>query len=110
MTTLTDQPRMLSHRRDGVVGVARALDYLFGLLYTLLVVRLALEMVGARKGTGFVELIAWLTGPFYAPFRGIVPTATIDGAHPIVWPIVVAILAYMLLHGVLRGLLRLVSR
>ena len=86
------------------------LDYLFGVLYTLLLVRLVLEMVGARRGAGFVELIASLTGPFYGPFRGILPSETIDGAHPVVWSLVVAILAYMLLHAMIRGVLRLVSR
>jgi uncharacterized protein YggT (Ycf19 family) len=86
------------------------LDYLFGLLYTLLGVRLLLEMVGARRSAGFVELIASVTNPFYAPFKGIVASDTIDGSHPIVWPIVIAILAYMLLHGAIRGLLHLVSR
>jgi uncharacterized protein YggT (Ycf19 family) len=110
MSTLTNQPSTLAHRHDVVVGIARVVDYLFGLLYTLLIVRLVLEIVGARRGTGFVALIAWLTGPFYAPFRGIVPSETFDGAHPIVWPIVVALLAYILLHGAIVGLLRLVSR
>jgi len=109
MATLTDHPSALARRHDVVRGVARVLDYLFGLLYTLLAVRLVLAMIGARRGTGFVELVASLTGPFYAPFRGIVPSEAVDASHPIVWPIVVALLAYMLLHGALRGLLRLMS-
>ena len=68
-----------------------------------------LELIGARKGTGFVEFIATLTKPFYAPFRGIVASDTIDGSHPLVWPLVVAIVAYMLLHGAIRGLLRFLA-
>ena len=86
------------------------LDYLFGLLYALLAIRLVLELINARKGTGFVEFIVTLTSAFYAPFKGIVASDTVDGSHPIVWPIVIAILAYMLLHAALRGLLRLVAR
>ena len=53
---------------------------------------------------------ATLTNPFYAPFKGIVATESLDGAHPIVWPIVIAIVAYMLLHAAVRGLLGLLAR
>ena len=51
-----------------------------------------------------------LTSPFYAPFQGIVPSDTLVGSHPIVWPIVIAIVAYMILHAGIRRLLRLVDR
>jgi uncharacterized protein YggT (Ycf19 family) len=111
MTTIVTRSTTSStRRRDAIATVARVLDYLFGLLYTLLGVRLLLEMVGAHRSAGFVQLIASLTNPFYAPFKGIVPSDTIDGTHPIVWPIVIAILAYMLLHGAIRGLLHLLPR
>jgi len=97
-------------RRAGVSLVARVIDYLFGLLYALLSVRLVLELIGARRNAGFVEFIWVLTGPFYGPFKGIVATSTLDeGLHPVVWPIVIAILAYMLLHAAIRGLLHLVA-
>jgi uncharacterized protein YggT (Ycf19 family) len=110
MTTLLQPHTTLSRRREGLVFVARLLDYLFGLLYSLLAIRLVLELIGARRSAGFVELIATLTNPFYGPFRGIVPSDTLDGTHPIVWPLVIAIIAYMLLHGAIRGLLRFVAR
>jgi uncharacterized protein YggT (Ycf19 family) len=97
-------------RQEAVILVSRLLDYLFGLLYTLLAIRLVLELIGARRGAGFFELIVSLTSPFYAPFRGIVASNTIDGAHPIVWPLVIAIVAYMVLHAALRGLLRFIVR
>jgi uncharacterized protein YggT (Ycf19 family) len=109
-TTLLPSRGTLARRREGAARVAQVLDYLFGLLYTLLAIRLVLELIGARKGTGFVEFIATLTGPFYGPFRGIVASDTVDGSHPIVWPLVVAIAAYALLHAGIRGLLRLVDR
>ena len=98
-----------SHRGVQIARVARVLDYLFGVLYTLLLVRLALEFFKARKNTGFFQLIQSVTDPFYAPFKAIVATNAIDGA-PVVWPLVVAVLGYMLLHAGLRGLLRLLAR
>jgi uncharacterized protein YggT (Ycf19 family) len=92
-----------------VARVARIVDYLFGILYAILLIRLALEFFSARPSAGFVGLIRALTEPFYAPFKAIVATDTIAGAH-LVWPLVVAILGYMVLHAGIRGLLRLIAR
>lgn len=92
-----------------VARIARIVDYAFSVLYVLFVVRLALEFLQARRTSGFYELIAGVTNPFYAPFKAIVATHTVDGA-PIVWPLVIAIVGYMLLHALIRGILRLVAR
>jgi uncharacterized protein YggT (Ycf19 family) len=91
-----------------LAAIARVVDYLFGILYTLLLVRFALEFFNARSGAGFFQLIRQLTDYFYAPFRGIFATTVIDGGH-FVLPLVVAILGYMLLHALIRGLLRLLA-
>jgi hypothetical protein len=45
-----------------------------------------------------------LSRPFYEPFKDIVGTSVVDG-HPIVWSIVVAMVAFAILHSVLRALL-----
>jgi hypothetical protein len=100
----------LAVRRYRMARVELVIDYLFGLLYALLAIRLALEFIGARRNAGFVEFIAAITNFFYAPFKGIVASESLDGSHPIVWPIVIAIVAYVLLHAAIRGLLRLVDR
>jgi len=99
------------HLRRAIVvaRIQRILDYLFGLLYALLLVRLMLEFLNARPSAGFVQLIRGVTDPFYAPFKGIVASNSIEGAH-IVWPLVVAILGYMLLYAAIRGVFRLVLR
>jgi uncharacterized protein YggT (Ycf19 family) len=89
--------------------IGRIVDYLFGVLYALLLVRFALEFFGARTGAGFFQIIRGLTDVFYAPFKGIFATTTIDSAH-FVWPLIVAVLGYMLLHAGIRGLLRLLAR
>jgi hypothetical protein len=34
----------------------------------------------------------------------------VDGMHPVVWPLIVAVFAYMLLHAGIRGLLRVLAR
>jgi uncharacterized protein YggT (Ycf19 family) len=88
--------------------VGRVIDFLFGVLYTLLLVRLALEFFAARQSAGFVQIIRELTDAFYSPFKGIFPTTVVDHGY-FVWPLVVAILGYMLLHALIRGLLRLLA-
>ena len=100
----TASPRL---RRARVAArIARVFDYLFGLLYALLLVRLVLDFLSARPSAGFVQLVRGVTDPFYEPFKGIVSTGSIEGAH-VVWPLVVALLGYMLLHAGIRGALRL---
>jgi uncharacterized protein YggT (Ycf19 family) len=106
-----DRPAFARRGAGSAVSfVARALDFLFGVLYSLLVIRLVLDFVQARKGSGFYQLITGLSDPFYSPFRDIVRTSMFDATHPIVWSLLVAMVAYGLLHGVLRALLRLASR
>jgi uncharacterized protein YggT (Ycf19 family) len=90
--------------------VARIIDFLFGVLYTLLVVRFFLELINAARNSGFFEFIRGLTDPFLAPFRGIVGSTWLDASHRIVWPIVVAIVAYAIAHALIRGLLGLIAR
>jgi uncharacterized protein YggT (Ycf19 family) len=97
-------------RHDVVVRVASVVDFVFGLVYAFLGIRLLLVLIDARPNTGFVRFINALTDKLYAPFRGILPTETLDGTHSIAWSLVVAIVAYLLLHALVRALLRLVDR
>jgi uncharacterized protein YggT (Ycf19 family) len=102
--------------RDRAVGRARGLarfsqvvDYVFYVLYTLLLVRLVLALIGANSSTGFVQLIRTITNPFYAMFRGIVESPTAEGGGTLALPIIIAIVAYIVLHGIIRGLLHLMA-
>lgn len=95
------------------MAIARGLDLLFSALYSLLAVRLILDFLLAQKDSGFYRFIATLSDPFYGPFKDIVHTTSVSalgGNHPVVWSLVVAILAYVLAHAVLRGLLRFATR
>ena len=102
--TYEDRP----HRR--IVGVvARVLDLAFGLLYTLLLIRFALVMFGARQGASFFQLIHDLTQPFYRFFEGLFASTNFAG-FVIEWPLLVAIVVYALLHGGIRAVLSLLDR
>ena len=98
-----------SHRAYVMGRIARVVDYVFSVLYLFLIVRLVLEFLRARRGAGFYQFIASVTDPFYAPFKSIIETRSVDGS-PLVWPLVVALIAYMLLHGLVRGALHLLAR
>lgn len=99
--------RTVSHARTAARG-SQFLDYAFYVLYTLLTVRLVLALIGAREGNGFVQFISTITNPFYAPFRGIVDSPSVDG-FTIAIPIVIALVVYALLHAGINGVLRMVA-
>lgn len=87
--------------------VSQITDYIFYVIYALLAVRLLLSLMAARRGAGFVQLINTLTEPFYAPFKGIVGSPSIEGGYTLALPIIVALIVYVLLHAGINGLLRL---
>ena len=88
--------------------VSQIVDYIFLLIYAVLAIRLLLELFAAREGTGFVQFIKSISNPFYAPFRGIVPSPSNDG-FTLALPIIIAIVAYMVLHLAINGLLRILA-
>ena len=85
------------------------LDYAFSVVYALLGIRLALALIAAQSSNGFVQFIRAVTDPLYAPFRGIVPSPSVEGGYTLVWPIVIAIVVYAILHAAINGLLRMVA-
>ena len=100
--------RVLGRARTAARG-SQFVDYAFYVVYSLLAIRLALALIAAQSGNGFVQFIRTVTDPFYAPFRGIVPSPTADGGYTLVVPIMVAIVAYAILHAAVNGLLRMVG-
>ncbi len=99
--------RTVSHARTAARG-SQFIDYAFFVLYALLGVRLALALIGARSGNGFVQFISTITGPFYAPFRGIVDSPSVEG-FTLAIPILIALAVYALLHAGINGVLRMVA-
>jgi uncharacterized protein YggT (Ycf19 family) len=87
--------------------LSQVLDYLFSLLYGLLVIRLVLVFVAARSGNAFVQLIQSVTDPFFTMFRGIVASPS-AGGFTLALPILIALVVYALLHGAIKGFLRLI--
>ncbi len=104
-------------RSERTMGRARTtargsqfLDYGFFLVYSLLAIRFVLALIAARSSNGFVQFINTISSPFYAPFRGIVPSQSAEGGYTLVVPILVALLAYGILHGIINAALRMVGQ
>lgn len=94
-------------RARGLARVSQVIDYIFYVIYALLTMRFFLNLLAARQGSGFVQFINNVTEPFYAPFKGIVPTPSTAEGFRFALPILIAILAYVILHLGINGLLRL---
>lgn len=95
---------------DRARGLARAsqfVDYGFYVIYSLLGLRLLLALFAARQGNDFVQFLKAISDPFYAPFKGIVPSLSTEEGFTLALPIVVALVVYALLHLGVNGLLRI---
>jgi uncharacterized protein YggT (Ycf19 family) len=87
--------------------VSQVVDYAFYVIYGLLTIRLLLALFAARQGNGFVQFINSVTNPFYAPFKGIVPSPSTAEGFTLALPIIIALVVYMLIHLAINGLLRI---
>ncbi len=90
-----------------VARISQVVDYIFFLVYGLLVIRLLLALFAARGDAGFVKFIRNISDPLYAPFKGIVASPSTAEGFTLALPIIVAIVVYMLLHLAINGLLRM---
>ena len=94
-------------RGRAVARVSQVVDYIFFLIYGLLLIRLLLALFAARSDNGFVQFIRGISDLFYAPFRGIVASPTTPEGYTLALPIVIALVVYLLLHLAVNGLLRM---
>lgn len=96
-------------RGRAAARVSQVIDYIFFLVYGLLVIRLLLALFAARESAGFTQMIRTATDPLYAPFRGIVPSPSTPEGFTLALPIVIALAAYGLLHLAINGFLRMLA-
>ncbi len=90
-----------------IARISQIVDYIFFLIYGLLAIRLMLALFAANNNAGFVQFIKNITDPLYSPFKGIVPSLSVEGGFTLALPIVVALVVYVLLHLAINGLLRI---
>ena len=94
-------------RARGAARVSQVVDYVFYVIYGLLLVRIGLALLAGNPEAGFYRFIRAVTAPFYAPFRGIVESPTDPAGHTLMLPLVIALVVYMLCHVAINGALRM---
>jgi uncharacterized protein YggT (Ycf19 family) len=93
-------------RSRTMARVSQVVDYVFYLVYGLIGLEVALELLGARQSSGFKRFLDALTMPVLAPFRGVLPDPSV-GPFQLMMSFLVALAVYMLLHFAVNGLLRI---
>jgi uncharacterized protein YggT (Ycf19 family) len=93
--------------RDALSRGVRLLDYVFFLIYAVVGLRIVLELLGAREGSGFKQLLDSMSDPLLLPFKGLMPDPGIGPFH-LMLSYVVGLIVYALLHLAIRGLIRIV--
>ena len=68
-----------AERRLGLYQVTRIVWTILGLLEVLLGLRFMLKLIAANPDSGFAAFMYGITGPFVAPFAGLVGTPTSGG-------------------------------
>lgn len=96
-------------RARGAARGSQVVDYLFFLVYALLGLRFVLALMGANSGAAFVQFVRGGSDPLFAPFRGVVPSVTLEGGYTVAWPVLVAVAVYSLLHAAINGILRMMA-
>ena len=93
-------------RARHTLRVSQFVDYAFYLVYGLVGLEIALELLGARQGNAFKRFLDVVTWPLLAPFRGLMPDPAV-GSFQLMLSYVVALIVYFLLHRSLLGLMRI---
>ncbi len=84
-------------------------NFIFGLIELILLVRIVLELFAANAGAPFVAWIYDLSGSLLYPFRGIFPSPTLRGGFILDISAIVALLVYALIAYFITEIIRYVS-
>ncbi len=89
----------------------RVLSLLFGILITLLILRIVLLLLVADPGNGIVDFVYSVTEPFVAPFRGMFQfDAVASGDRTLDIAALVALIGWTLIYALIMAILRLADR
>ena len=89
----------------------RVLSLLFGILVTLLILRIVLLLLVANPGNEIVDFVYSVTEPFVAPFRGMFAfDAVASGDRTLDLAALVALIGWTLIYALIMAILRLADR
>ena len=93
-------------RARDVARISQVIDYVFYLIYGIILLEIVLDLAGAREGNGFRRLIDGLANPLLSPFRGLLEDLA-KGQFRLKLSFIFALIVYLLVHMAINGLLRL---
>jgi uncharacterized membrane protein len=91
-----------AERRLGLFQVTRIVWSLLGLLEILLGLRFMLKLIAANPNSGFAVFMYGITGPFMAPFKGLIGTPTSGGTILEVTTLIAMAIYALFFWGVVR--------
>jgi uncharacterized protein YggT (Ycf19 family) len=69
-----------AERYASLVRASRLISFMFGVIVTLIGIRVLLKFMAANPASPFAQFIYGLTGMFVAPFNGLTASPAIDGS------------------------------
>lgn len=98
---VTEKPQAVYNKKKAIFRTYQFIWYILGLIEVLLGFRFLLSLLGANRGSGFVDLIYGITAPLVAPFRGVLGT-TGSGTIAFEWSVIFAGIVYFVIaYGII---------
>jgi len=94
-------------RRSSANWLTGLVYFLFGLVEIAIALRILLKLLAANPNAGFSRFIYDITGPFVAPFAGIIGQPAASNGSVFELTSVLALIVYLLLSWIVARLLQL---
>lgn len=106
------QPTYASTGPSGLYYARRILSLVFGVLATLLLLRIVLLLLVANETNDIVNFVYNITEPFVAPFRGMFQFDVVTPGGGSVFDVaaLVALIGWTLIYALIMAILRLADR
>lgn len=86
--------------------ISQIVDFVFYVVYSLIGLQILLDLMGARRGNGFRNMIDTLTAPLLGPFESLIQSIT-AGRFQLKLSYLFAFIVYLLLHLGINSILRM---
>lgn len=89
--------------------ISQIIDFIFYIIYSLIGLQILLDLMGARRGTGFRRFIDTLSAPLLGPFESLIQSVGV-GRYQLELSYVFAFIVYAILHAGINSLLRMLTQ
>lgn len=105
-----DRRPTVEEPRPSIYKISRIINYIFGIIVSLILIRLVLKLLGGNPGNLFVAFIYGLTQPLVSPFLTVFNRSFINtGIGVLELGTIVAILFYLFLNFLIVRLLKILA-